>query len=149
MLNRSHNFMTDQELETLLTQQCNTLKLKETAFETLETIFVTSSNDTEFLCGFKRSEIITIFDGFEYRINRRHGDAIIRTRIGFYIENKNWLDDMQPIGYYELETNLSGEVLDDYFVIEKEKYIDDIGIISHFQSINKNLPAEYMKRNHI
>ena len=64
-------------------------------------------------------------------------------------ESQSWLDNLEPIGYYELETNLNGEVLDDWFVIEKEKYLKDIGIMSHFKSINQKLPLEYLKRNHI
>ncbi len=59
------------------------------------------------------------------------------------------MDNLEPIGYYKLEADFNGVVLDDWFVIEQEKYLKDIGIISHFQVINKHLPIEYLKRNHI
>jgi hypothetical protein len=141
--------MTDQELEILLTERVKTFDLKKTAFDTLNEIFSVHSDDKDFLCGFEKNEIKAVFDGFEYQVDRRHGGSIITTRIGLYVENQNWLDNLEPIGYYERETNLNGEVDDDWFVIEKEKYLKDIGIISHFQSMNKKLPIEYLKRNHI
>ena len=141
--------MTDHELEILLTEKAKTFDLKKTAFETLNLIFLEHSDDKDFLCGFEQNEIKQVFDCFEYYIDRRHGDSIIRTRIGLYVESQNWLDNLEPIGYYELETNLNGEVLDDWFVIEKEKYLKDIGIISHIQSINQKLPVEYLRRNHL
>ena len=141
--------MTDQELEILLTERAKTFDFKKTAFETLNEILLEHSNEKGFLCGFEQNEIKPVFDRFEYHINRRHGGSIIRTRIGLYVECQNWLDNLEPIGYYELETNLNGEVVDDWFVIEKEKYLKDVGIISHFQSMNEKLPIEYLKRNHI
>ncbi|OQA99777.1 MAG: hypothetical protein BWY22_00216 [Bacteroidetes bacterium ADurb.Bin217] len=141
--------MKDHELEILLTERVKTLDLKKTAFDSLTKIFSDNSDDKNFLCGFIQDEIITKFDGFEYRIDRRHGVSIITTRIGLYVENQKWLDNLEPIGYYELESNLNGELVDDWFVIEKEKYLKDIGIISHFQSMNQKLPIEYLKRNHI
>lgn len=141
--------MTDQELDILLTERVKTFDLKKTAFYTLDKILSDNSDDKDFLRGFGQNEIKPVFDKFEYHIDRRHGGSIIRTRIGLYVENQNWLDNLEPIGYYELETNLNGEVVNDWFVIEKEKYLKDIGIISHFQSINEKLPIEYLRRNHI
>ncbi|RAR48397.1 hypothetical protein [Flavobacterium lacus] len=141
--------MTDQELEILLTERVKTFDLKKTAFDTLDKILSDNSDDKDFLCGFEQNEIKPVFDKFEYHIDRRHGGSIIRTRIGLYVESQNWLDNLEPIGYYELEANLNGKVVDDWFVIEKEKYLKDLGIISHFQSMNEKLPIEYLKRNHI
>lgn len=143
--------MTDKELEILLTENCNKVDLKQLAFSSLEQIFTQNTSDKTFLCGFERNEIRTIFDGFKYLIDRRHGSPIIRTRIGLYVEDKDrvWLDNIELIGYYELETDLNGQIVDDWFVIEKEKYLKDIGIISHFQSMNQKLPLDYLKRNHI
>lgn len=117
--------MTDQELETLLTKRCRTLDLKKTAFDNLEMIFKENSGDKDFFGGFEQNEIKTIFDRFEYQIDRRHGGSIIRTRIGLYTENKIWLNNIRPIGYYELDTDFSGVVVDDCFVIEKEKSFKD------------------------
>ncbi|OOV19076.1 hypothetical protein [Flavobacterium sp. LM4] len=141
--------MTEQELEILLSERCKTLDLKRKAFESLDDIFTENSNDKDFLGGFERTEIKPIFDGFKYQTDRRHGSTIIRTRIGLYVENQNWLENIEQIGYYEFETDLYGEVLDDWFVIEEEKFLKDIGIISHFQSMNKKLPVKYLRRNHL
>lgn len=141
--------MTNQELETLLTDKINTFELKKTAFDTLSNIFLENSDDKNFLCGFTQNEIKTIFDRFEYHINRRQGNTIIKTRIGLYVENQNWNENLEPIGFYELESNLKGEILDDWFVIEKEKYLKDIEIISLFEIMNNKIPIEYLRRNHI
>ena len=134
----SHNFMTDRELEILLTERVKTLDLKKIAFDSFDKILLDNAKDKDFLCGFEQNEIKAVFDRYEYQLNRRHGISIIRTRIGLYVEDKDqvWLDNIEPIGYYELETDLNGEIVDDWFVIEKEKYLKDIGVISHFQSMN-------------
>ena len=141
--------MTDQELEILLKERAKSFDLKKTAFESLDKIFSDNSDDKNFLCGYKLDEIETRFDGFEYQIDRRQGVSFIRTRIGLYVVQNNSNDNLDSIGYYELETNLKGEVLDDWFVIEKEKYLKDLGIITHFQRMNDKLPIEYLRRNHI
>lgn len=116
--------MTDQELEIFLTERCKALGLVKTAFDNLEQIFKDNSNDKEFLCGFERNDIKPIFDRFEYQVDRRHGGSILKTRIGLYIEDADqiWLDKIRPIGYYALDTDFSGTVVDDWFVIEKNKF---------------------------
>jgi hypothetical protein len=141
--------MTDQELEILLKERVETFDLKKTAFETINKIFSDNSDDKDFLCGYNQNEVATKFDGFEFQIDRRHGGSIIKTRIGLYVENSNFTENLESIGYYELETNLKGEILEDWFVIEKEKHLKDVGIVSHFQSMNKKLPIEYLRRNHL
>lgn len=141
--------MTEQELEILLSKRAKTFDLKKNAFETLNKIFLEHTNDRDFWGSFQQVDIKPIFERFEYHIDRQHHDSVIKTRIGLYIENQNWTDNLEPIGYYELESNLNGEVVDNSFVIEKEKYLKDIEIISHFQSMNNKLPIDYLKRNHI
>jgi hypothetical protein len=111
--------MTNQELYLLLTERVKTFDLKKTAFDNLYKILSDNSDDKDFWCGFEQNEIKLVFDRFEYHIDRRN-DPVILTRIGLYIENQNWLDNLERIGYYELETNLNGEIVDDWFVIEKE-----------------------------
>lgn len=117
--------MTDQQLEVLLTERCKNLNLTKTAFESLEQILKDNENDKNFLEGFKQNEIKKIFDRFEYQIERRHGGSIIKTRVGLYIEDTDhiWLDNLIPIGYYELDTDFNGLVLNDWFVINKEENI--------------------------
>lgn len=117
------NTMIDQALDIFLTERADTFNLKKIAFDTLNAIFSEHSGDRDFLCGFEQNEIKPVFDRFEYHVNRRHGGSIIKTRIGLYVDSQNSLDNLDNIGYYELETNLNGEVIDDWFVIQKEKYL--------------------------
>jgi len=114
--------MTAQEIELLLKERVTRLELKKAAFESLTYIFLDNAADKSFLCGFEQEEIKTVFDGYQYLIDRRFGSSIIRTRIGLYIENEIYLDNLEPIGYYELETDWDGETVDDWFIMEKEKY---------------------------
>jgi len=152
MQNFSGNFMTAQELEILLIDKSKSMDLKQKAFDTLGKILSDSSGDGEdFFGGFDRAEIKAAFDKFEYQIDNRRFGAVIRTKIGLYVEDTRnvWPDNLKPIGYYELETDFNGKIIDDYFVIEKEKYVDDIGIVSYFQSMSGVMPPDYLKRNHI
>lgn len=112
--------MTDQELELLLTERYKSLNLKKIAFDTLEKIFNENTSEKDFLEGFEQGKIKAIFDRFEYQIERQHGGSIIRTRIGLYVEDKDeiWLNNIKPIGYYALDTAFSGEVVDNWFVID-------------------------------
>jgi hypothetical protein len=111
----------DQKLEILLYEKAKVYNLEKTAFDHLGKILLENVDDKDFLCGFEQNEIKAIFDGFEYHVGRRHGDAILRTRIGLYVENQIWFENLEPIGYYELETDFEGKILDDWFVINKEK----------------------------
>ena len=119
-LDTNINSMTDQELDFLLTERCNSLDLKKIAFNALEKIFKENSSDKHFLEGFEQDKIKPIFERFEYQIKRQKGVSIIRTRIGLYIEDKEeiWFNNLKPIGYYALDTDFSGTELDDWFVID-------------------------------
>lgn len=143
--------MTNQELESLLKEKCTAFDLKQKAFDSLLHIFTNYSNDKDFLDGYTQDEIKPIFERFEYHIDRRNNSPIIRTRIRLYIENKDnvWLESIEPIGYYDFDTDLNGEVLDDWLIIDEEKHVKEINIISHFQNMNQFLPGNYLKRNHI
>lgn len=139
--------MKAQELDALLTERVHVFDLKKKAFETLYEIL--SENPEESIGGFAPSEVTLLFDGYQYLIDRRYGDPIIRARIGLYVEKEVYPDNRESIGYYELETDLDGEIVDDWFIIEQEKYLKDIGIISHFQGMSEKMPPEYLKKNHI
>src|SRR5690606_11852875 len=140
--------MTDQELEILLTERVETLGLKKRTYDLFVNILADNADDEEFFRGYNPEEIIPEFDGYEYYIERRRSGPIIRTRIGLYVKSQD-IDDIEPIGYCELETNLNGGWLDDWFVIEKEKYVNDIAMIAHIQDMNAKLPIEYLNRNHV
>lgn len=139
--------MTAQELETLLTERVQNFDLKKIAFDSLHQIL--SETPEELIGGFEPHEITYQFDGYKHLIDNRDHDPIIRTSIGFYVKNDIYHDNLEPIGYYELDTNWNSEVVDDWFVIEKEKYLKDIGIISYFQWMNKKLPPQYLETDHV
>lgn len=141
--------MTAQELEIILKEQVKIFDLKKKAFDMLDKLLLEHSEDKDFTGGFTKDEITARFDGYEYRIEKPHEGSTISTSIGLYVENPIWRDGLERIGYYALDANLKGEILDDWYVIEKEKYVKDIGIISHFHYLNKKLPIAYLKRNHI
>ena len=141
------------ELKKLLLEKSKSLHLKQQAIESLEEILNkhSDSEDEDIFYGYQKSEIKYDLNAIQYNVEKKHQGAIIRTRIGLYVEDLDqiWIDRLEPIGYYELETSFDGEILDDYFVIEKQKYIKDIDVIGHFQNMNKYLPLQYLKRNHI
>lgn len=139
--------MTDQELETLLRERVTTFDLKQEAFNSLQNIFTNYSNDKGFLDSYTQDEIKPIFERFEYHIDRRNNSPIIRTRIRLYIEDSD--NNIEPIGYYDLDTDLSGKFLDDWLIIDEERHLKEVNVISHFQNINQFLPADYLRRNHI
>lgn len=138
--------MTAEELEALLTERANSFGLKKQAFDTLNSIL--SEKPDDLIGGFEQHEIKTIFDGYQYRIDDRYIAPVIRARIGIYVENEIYLDNLEPIGYYDLESDLNGEIVDDCFVIEQEKYLKDIGITSYFKYMNEKMPDQYLRRNH-
>ena len=77
----------------------------------------------DFLNGMEKAEIIFQFDRYELHVGREKMTDVIRTRIGLYLkdEKDTWVNNLEPIGFYELETDLNGVILDDYLRIEKEK----------------------------
>ncbi len=137
--------MTAQELETLLIERVKTFDLKKIAFDTLHKIL--SEDPEELIGGFEPGEITFLFDGYQYLIEQRYSEPVIRARIGLYVENEIYLKNLEPIGYYDLEIDFDGEIVDDCFVIEKEKYLKDIEIISYFQEMNRKMPSQYLREN--
>jgi hypothetical protein len=55
--------------------------------------------------------------------NRQISYPYIDTIIGLYIEDKQglYLDDLEPVGDYQLITRLDGEIEDDYLVLYEEQ----------------------------
>lgn len=137
--------MNAQELQTLLTERAEKFHLKNEAFHMLHKIL--SENPEELIGGFARHEITFQFEGYQYLIEQQYREPIIRARISLCVQNEIYLKNLEPIGYYDLEMDFDGEIIDDWFVIEKEKYLKDIGIISYFQGMNKKMPSHYLKGN--
>ncbi|PSK90671.1 hypothetical protein [Taibaiella chishuiensis] len=140
--------MTHQDLERQLSDRCEKLDLKQQAFDGLAALLADEQNRVEdVFAGFDPRDIKPVFEGFKYVIDQPHRPAVIRTRIRLY--GPHGTDSFPPIGYYELETDFEGNILDDFFVMEKERYVDDLAIISHFRDMNQVLPPGYLKRNYI
>lgn len=91
---------------------------------------------------FIRQEVI-----FEHYSNNT---PFVKTRIGLYknIENDIYFRNLEPVGYYELDTNLDGESFDDWLIIDKEKN-NQLDIIYDLKELNKVLPEQYLRRNSI
>ncbi|QHT66572.1 hypothetical protein GXP67_07840 [Rhodocytophaga rosea] len=92
-------------------------KLKEKALQSI------SEFDINLFGGYQRSALKFEFERHELHVENDHKCAVIRTRIGIYIDDPKgiWYKRLEPIGYYELEVDLDGEVLDDYLIIDKNK----------------------------
>ncbi len=111
-----------------LKEKIDSFQLNERALKTLSKIKNVESDDDlfpKFLKGYSRDEIIFKpkqqvlelynFTGF---------DLSVLTIIGIYINDieKKWSDNLKPIGYFEYQTDINGEYINDYFEIEDPKY---------------------------
>lgn len=132
------------DLAQQLADFCEKFKLREKAFESFEELYLKNNEDDSCLSGYKKSELKPVFDGHRFNIRHSFLPPTVDTKISLYTENT-----LVPVGYYILEADYNGEIVDDFFVIEKEKYVDSINMVSHFQHINESLPVSYLKRNHI
>jgi len=83
---------------------------------------VSISLGIDFLGGYLPTELKFDFERHEFHLETEHKCAVIRTRIGIYIDDIRgiWYNGPEPIGYYLLEVDLDGEILDDYLTIEKK-----------------------------
>ena len=94
-------------------------RAKESCLQTISTQ-LDSLNDSE--------EIHYILDEFKIEFDYQsfvfeHHFGIhpyIKTRIGIFVDDPDgiWNGNLKPIGYYELETDLEGNVFDDFFVCD-------------------------------
>lgn len=52
-----------------------------------------------------------------------YNTPFIKTRIGLYKkkENEAWIRNLEPIGSYDLWTNLNGDAIDDFLIVDAEK----------------------------
>lgn len=144
----------NQALDEQLEQHCTALNLKQEAFDNLEYILNNPKNyekDPDFLAGYTKEELVKVFDGFNLVTQTERFPATIKTRIGIYVKDPQdiWLWGLIPVAHYELHTTIDGEVMDDFFTVDHEKYVDDISIKYCFQEMNELLPTDYLKRNHL
>jgi len=81
-------------------------------------------NDVDGLGGFKLTEIHLEFIKQDLIFQHYLSETpFIKTRIGLYKKEENdiYLRNLEPIGYYELDSDANGESFDDWLIIEVEK----------------------------
>ena len=83
-----------------------------------------------------------IFEHYLYK------SPFVKTEIGLYKTeiNEVYMKNHEPIGYYQLDTNLNGEHFDDWLIIDEEKN-NQMNIVSHLQLASEELPQKYLRRN--
>lgn len=117
-LKTNNHTMNAQELQTLLTERAEKFHLKNEAFHMLQKIL--SEDPEELIGGFARHEITFVFEGYQYLIEQQYREPVIRARISLCVENDMYLRNSEPIGYYDLEMDFDGEIVDDWFVRKGE-----------------------------
>jgi len=78
--------------------------------------------DLDSFGGFDPAELIFEFNNQILMFNSFKTDMpITRTQIGIYIDDpdKVWARGLEPVGNYELDTNLDGEHIDDWLYFDK------------------------------
>ncbi|MDH5379727.1 MAG: hypothetical protein OEW75_02680 [Cyclobacteriaceae bacterium] len=106
-------------------------------------------DDKEGLGGFSIDEIILLFDHQEVVFKHSfRSTPIVKTQIGLYKKEKDevYLEGHEPIGYYILDCDSSGETFDDWLIISEEKN-NQMDFIYPLQKMNQSLPMEYLRRN--
>ncbi len=135
------NLMTT-DLAQQLADFCEKFKLKERTFESFDELYLKNCEDENFFNGYEKCELKPVFDGHRFNIRHSFLPPTVDTKISLYPENS-----LVPVGYYTLQVDFNGEIVDDFFVIEKEKYMESINMVSHFQYLNESLPVGYLRRN--
>ncbi|MBD0254566.1 MAG: hypothetical protein ICV83_02505 [Cytophagales bacterium] len=101
--------------------------------------------------GFAKEELKLAFDRQELVFNHYcSSQIIIRTRIGIYVADPAnvWIRSLEPVGYYELDTDEEGQAVDDWFGIEEEKS-DELNVAAHLRTLNAHLPEGALRRNSV
>lgn len=91
--------------------------------------------------GFSKDEIILEFDHQKLLFSDYYEQSpLIVVQIGLYIKDLKgiYLRNLESIGYYQLHINGDAEIIDDVFVIEKEK--NEIDLKSYYLEFNSCLP---------
>ena len=140
--------MEPQQLERMLTDFVETYPIRMIAEESLRQILFNSTPES--LGGYHIEEVSAKFVGYQVYFSGEWQTPAIRTRIGLFTHDPRgvWTEGARPIGYYEQEHNLLGELRDDFLVIEVEKHIDEIRIASHIRELHSVMPLPYLRRNH-
>ncbi|ESU24006.1 hypothetical protein FLJC2902T_32040 [Flavobacterium limnosediminis JC2902] len=100
--------MKNSEIENILIKKCELLNLKNRAFTMFDNIFAQNSENeiAEIFNGVNKEQLTINFKNYSFTIIENK--TSIKTRLDLF-QN---LD--KKIGYYEIETDLEGEFLDEY-----------------------------------
>jgi hypothetical protein len=126
--------------------------LKKLAFESC---YATMKNclqeDMECLGGFKFEELKVEFVKQQIVLEHILYDApYVKTSLGIFLkeEREDFIGNLEPIGTYELDTSLEGEIIEDWLMIDVEKN-NQLDIVGDLKDLNHLLPEKYLKRNSI
>lgn len=101
--------------------------------------------------GFSIDEIRLEFVKQEFRFEHYFRETpYVKTRIGLYKKKENavYIRNLEPIGYYELDTDLSGDSFDDWLIVDVEKN-NEIEVVSDLKWLSELLNENYLKKDSI
>ena len=121
--------------------------LKNKAVESCK-VYMTNclKEDEEGIGGFALDELKLDFVRFDLIFDHYlYGIPFVKTRIGIYKKEEDdvYVRGHESIGYYELDTDMEGESLDDWLVIDAEKN-NQMDIIYDIKRLTKALPEKYL-----
>lgn len=108
-------------------------------------------DDPAGLSGFGLNEIKFDFKSHTFIFEHHfYPTPFIKTEIGIYktVVDEIYVGNHEPIGYYQLDTDLEGNHFDDWLIINEEKN-NQLNSISAVQSASEKLPEKYLRRNSI
>ncbi len=99
-------------------------KSKKSCQDAIQNLLDDNNGDLSLIGGFEQEELIYEFNKQTFVFNSFITDTpFVRTEIGIYIKDKDsvWIRGLEPVGLYEMDTNLQGEDIDDWLTIDKTK----------------------------
>jgi hypothetical protein len=99
-------------------------KAMESCKEVINNLITEDNGDLKSTAGFEKEELIYEFNKQTFVFNTYLTDIpFVRTEIGIYIKDPDnvWERGIERVGKYELDTNLSGQHIDDWLDFDKTK----------------------------
>ncbi len=114
--------MKTTEIQNRLADFSEKHNLVDKAYKACNTAMANSlADDKMSLNGMSREGILFFFDQQQFIFHHHLRETpIIRTQIGLYKKDKDdhYAREHEPVGYYMLDCNKSGEIIDDWLIIE-------------------------------
>lgn len=117
-----------EDIQQLLTDFSTKLELVEVAkkkcHDVIYDLIKKNNGNLEKIGSFEPTELVFEFNKQTFVFNIYYTDVpFIRTEIGIYIKDPDnvWVRGLEPVGTYELDTDLDGEHIDDMLDIHKTK----------------------------